>query len=63
MFSLPTTPNTSNPSPPPAAPSTTSASTSNPLISAEKTHGIAIDEPTVRFLRLSSLLELDVLLV
>ena len=47
MFSLPSTPSTSTPPPP----STTTGNPA-PVISAEKTHGIAIDEPSVSLLLL-----------
>ncbi|CAF1270765.1 unnamed protein product [Rotaria sordida] len=51
MFSLPTTPNTTVPSLLSSTITTTttssSSSTPNSVVSAEKTHGIAIDEPSV----------------
>ncbi|CAF3222438.1 unnamed protein product [Rotaria sp. Silwood2] len=47
MFSLPTTPNTTAPSPVSSTITTTTTSASAPVVSAEKTHGIAIDEPSV----------------
>ncbi|CAF1595717.1 unnamed protein product [Rotaria sp. Silwood1] len=49
MFSLPTTPNTTVPSPVSSTTTTTTTTTSaiTPVVSAEKTHGIAIDEPSV----------------
>jgi hypothetical protein len=45
MFSLPTTPSTGLPSP--SSTTTTTTSVPAPVVSAEKTHGIAIDEPSV----------------
>jgi hypothetical protein len=51
MFSLPTTPNKATPSPPSSTPTTTTTtSVPAPVVSAEKTHGIAIDEPSASFL-------------
>jgi hypothetical protein len=46
MFSPPTTPNTGTPSPSSSS-TTTTTSIPAPVTSAEKTHGIAIDEPSV----------------
>jgi hypothetical protein len=47
MFSPPTTPNTGMPSPSSTTTTTTTTSIPAPVTSAEKTHGIAIDEPSV----------------
>ena len=46
MSSLPTTPNTTTP---PLTSTTTTMPISAPAVSAEKTHGIAIDEPSASF--------------
>jgi len=47
MSSQPTTPNTTTP---PPLPTTTTLPVSATVASAEKTHGIAIDEPSASFL-------------
>lgn len=49
MFSLPTTPNSATPAPLSSTTTSTTAGTNSsaPVPSAEKTHGIAIDEPSV----------------